>query len=174
MLLPARAPSERSSERFADARTYPVTVDGPDEDLEEIASTVRGAARRMTNAKRTVAEVLLTAPGHLTADEITRAVQDRQPDVSPSTVYRILEEFEELKIVVHAHLDQHAAVYHLAGTVHGHVTCEECGATFQIPASHFDALGKDLQRTFGFSLNRHHVAITGTCAHCQSVPVRDR
>lgn len=148
-------------------------MDGPDEDLEEIATTVRRAARRMTNAKRTVAEVLLAAPGHLTADEITRAVQDRQPDVSPSTVYRILEEFEELKIVVHAHLDQHAAVYHLAGAVHAHLTCEVCGATFEIPASHFDALGKDLQRTFGFSLNRHHVAITGTCAHCQSPPLLD-
>jgi len=30
-------------------------------------------------------------------------------------VYRILEEFEDLQIVVHAHLDQHAAVFHLAG-----------------------------------------------------------
>ncbi len=144
-------------------------MDEHGEDLEVIVSTIRGAGKRLTTAKRTVAEVLVAAPGHLTADELTRAVQDRQPDVSPSTVYRILEEFEELSIVVHAHLDQHAAVYHLAGTVHGHLTCEECGATFEIPASHFDALDKDLQRTFGFALNRHHTAITGACARCQSL-----
>jgi Fe2+ or Zn2+ uptake regulation protein len=149
-------------------------MDEHGDDLEAIASTIRGAAKRLTTAKRTVAEVLVAAPGHLTADEITRAVQDRQPDVSSSTVYRILEEFEELNIVVHAHLDQHAAVYHLAGTVHGHLTCEECGATFEIPASHFDALGKDLQRTYGFSLNRHHVAITGACARCQALRRRSR
>jgi Fe2+ or Zn2+ uptake regulation protein len=136
-------------------------------DVDEIVSAIRGADRRATVAKRTVAEVLVSAPGHLTADEITHEVQKRQPDVSPSTVYRILEEFETLQIVVHAHLDQHAAVYHLAGAVHGHLTCEQCGSTFEIPAAHFDVLSKDLQKTFGFLLNRHHVAVTGTCAYCQ-------
>jgi Fe2+ or Zn2+ uptake regulation protein len=37
----------------------------------------------------------------------------------------------------------------------------------QIPAAHFDALSKGLQKTYGFLLDRHHVAISGTCAHCQ-------
>jgi Fe2+ or Zn2+ uptake regulation protein len=119
-------------------------------DVDEIVSAIRGADRRATVAKRTVAEV-----------------QKRQPDVSPSTVYRILEEFETLQIVVHAHLDQHAAVYHLAGAVHGHLTCDQCGSTVEIPAAHFDLLSKDLQKTFGFLLDRHHVAVTGTCAYCQ-------
>jgi Fe2+ or Zn2+ uptake regulation protein len=83
-------------------------------------------------------------------------------------VYRILEELEALQIVVHAHLDQHAAVFHLAGAVHGHLSCDECGATFEVPAVHFDALSKDLMRTFGFMLDRHHMAVTGTCEYCQA------
>ncbi len=135
--------------------------------VDDIVSAVRGAAKRVTVAKRTVADVLVGATGHLTADEITQEVQKRQPEVSPSTVYRILEEFEALQLVVHAHLDQHAAVYHLAGAVHGHLTCEMCGDTIEIPAAHFDALSKDLQKTFGFLLDRHHVAVTGTCHDCQ-------
>ena len=139
----------------------------PENNVDEILSSVRGAAKRVTIAKRTVAEVLVNARGHLTVDEVTIAVQDRRPDVSPSTVYRILEEFEELKVVVHTHLSQSAAVYHLSGAVHGHLTCEQCNATVQIPAAHFDALSKDLQQSYGFMLDRHHVAISGTCAHCQ-------
>ena len=137
-------------------------------EVDDILSAIRGATKRVTVAKRTVAEVLVAAPGHLTAEEITYEVQKRQPDVSPSTVYRILEELEALAIVVHAHLDQHAAVFHLAGAVHGHLTCDECGTTFEIPAAHFDALSKDLQKTFGFRLDRHHVAVTGTCEYCQT------
>ena len=136
--------------------------------MEEIISTIRAAARRVTVPKRTVAEVLVESRGHLTADEITQAVQERQPDVSQSTVYRILEEFEALKIVVHSHMAQHAAVYHLAGSVHGHLICSECGITFEIPAVHFDCLGKNLQRSFGFMFDRHHVAITGVCRACQA------
>jgi len=137
-------------------------------DVNEILSAIRGATKRVTVAKRTVAEVLVAAPGHLTAEEITQEVQSRQPEVSPSTVYRILEELEALQIVVHAHLDQHAAVFHLAGAVHGHLSCDECGATFEVPAVHFDALSKDLMRTFGFMLDRHHMAVTGTCEYCQA------
>jgi Fe2+ or Zn2+ uptake regulation protein len=143
-------------------------MDGRADEVEELIFTIRDAAKRVTVAKRTLAEVLVDASNHLTADEITQEVQKRRPDVSPSTVYRILEEFGELGIVEHAHLDQHAAVYHLAGPVHGHFTCELCATTIEIPASHFDALEKDLLRDYGFVLNRHHVAITGTCAYCQT------
>ncbi len=140
----------------------------PRNTVDEILSAIRGAAGRVTVAKRTVAEVLVATSRHLTADEITSAVQERQPDVSPSTIYRILEEFEKLEIVVHAHLGQAAAVYHLSGAVHGHLTCEQCGLTLEIPAAHFDALSKELQRSYGFMLDRHHVAISGTCARCQA------
>jgi Fur family ferric uptake transcriptional regulator len=142
-------------------------VADPQDDVEEILSIIRGAAKRVTAAKRTVAEVLVAARGHLTVDEVTLAVQSRRPEVSPSTVYRILEEFEDLQIVVHSHLGQSAAVYHLSGAVHGHLTCVRCNLTVQIPAAHFDALSKGLQKTYGFLLDRHHVAISGTCAHCQ-------
>jgi Fur family transcriptional regulator, ferric uptake regulator len=135
--------------------------------LEEILSTIRGSARRVTVAKRRLAEVLVVAKGHRSADELTTAVQILAPEVSPSTVYRLLDEFEELGIVVHSHLGHAAAVYHLAGAVHGHLVCQHCGATEEIPAAHFDALSRDLVTTYGFLLDRHHVAISGTCAICR-------
>ncbi|MFI5036139.1 MAG: Fur family transcriptional regulator [Acidimicrobiales bacterium] len=134
---------------------------------EEILSRIRGSAKRVTGAKRRVAEVLVEAGGDLTADEVTQRVQGRSPDVSPSTVYRILEEFETLGIIVHAHLGRAAAVYHLAGTVHGHLVCERCGATVEIPSRDFDTLSRSLAASYGFVLDRHHVALSGTCAGCR-------
>ena len=133
----------------------------------EILSTLRAASKRITVPKRAVIAVLVEATDDLTADEITTRAQVRVVDVSTSTVYRILEEFEELGVVVHAHLGQSAAVYHLAGAAHGHLICELCGATTEISATHFDALSRDLRRHFGFALDRHHVAISGVCAQCQ-------
>ena len=138
----------------------------PDE--ETILSAIRGATKRVTVAKRTVAHVLAHASGHLTADEITLAVQRLRPEVSPSTIYRILEEFEELDLVVHAHLGQPAVVYHLTGVVHGHLTCEQCQTTVEIPSSHFDALSRVLLSHYGFQLDRHHVALSGRCAFCRA------
>ncbi len=145
-----------------------------DSALDKILARIRHADHRVTEAKRTVVEILLSADGHLNAEAITIAVQERRPEVSPSTVYRILEEFEDLDIVVHAHLGQAAAVYHLAGAVHGHLTCEVCKKTFEIPAAHFDALSKDLHNVYGFHLDRHHVALSGTCADCREEHIRAR
>ena len=78
--------------------------------VDTLLSAVRKNGHRVTTAKRTVAEVLTEVNGDLTADILTSAVQTRHPEVSQSTIYRILEEFEELGIVVHAHLGQSAAV----------------------------------------------------------------
>ncbi len=140
-----------------------------DERLNEILTVLRRGAKRVTAAKRVVATVLLEADRHLTAEELSILALRRQPDISSSTIYRILEEFESLGIVVHAHLGQGAAVFHLAGSEHAHLTCDECGATLEVAAHHFDALGRELYSSYGFTLNRHHVAISGTCDSCREI-----
>jgi Fur family ferric uptake transcriptional regulator len=124
---------------------------------EEVLATLREHAKRITAPKRAVVEVLVSADDHLTADEVTQRVQQLRPDVSPSTVYRILEELDDLALVVHSHAGQAAAVFHLAGRSHGHVTCENCHVTF----------ARELNSTLGFVLDRHHVVLSGLCAHCQ-------
>ncbi len=134
---------------------------------DEIIADIRAAGRRVTVAKRRLIEVLVAAREHLSADELTALVQRDEPDVSPSTVYRLLDEFEELGLVEHSHLGHAAAVYHLTGRAHGHLVCLGCGVTLEIPAGHFDALSRTLLEEYGFELDRHHVAISGTCASCR-------
>ncbi len=135
---------------------------------EEVLDTLRRHAKRITAPKRAVVEVLLAGADHLTADEVTREVQRVRPDVSPSTVYRILEELEDLGLVVHSHAGHAAAVYHLAGRSHGHVTCEICHVTFEVPTHVFDRMARDLDELLGFDLDPHHVALAGVCAPCRA------
>ena len=134
---------------------------------EEVLSTLRQHAKRITAPKRAVIEVMVGAQDHLTADEVTQRVQQLRPDVSPSTVYRILEELEDLHVVVHSHTGHAAAVYHLAGQSHGHVTCAQCHVTFEVTSQIYDRLARELMSVHGFELDRHHVALSGLCAHCR-------
>ncbi len=135
---------------------------------DEVLDTLRRHAKRITTAKRAVVGVLVDSRDHLTAEEVTREVQRSWPDVSPSTVYRILEELEDLALVVHSHAGHAAAVYHLAGRSHGHVTCEACHVTFEVPSDVFDLMAHELEASFGFELDRHHVALAGVCAACRT------
>ncbi len=135
---------------------------------EEVLAVLRENAKRITAPKRAVVDVLVSADDHLTADEVTRRVQQSRPEVSPSTDYRILAPLEGLLLVVHSHAGQAAAVYHLAGRSHGHVTCERCHVTFEVSSNVFDRLARELMASDGFELDRHHVALSGICARCRA------
>lgn len=135
---------------------------------DEVLEVLRQHAKRITNPKRAVVDVLVSADDHLTVDEVTQRVQLQRPDVSPSTVYRILEELEDLELVVHSHAGHAAAVYHLAGRSHGHVTCEICHSTYEVSSDVFDLLARELKSSLGFELDQHHVALSGVCSHCGS------
>lgn len=137
--------------------------------VEALLTLVRGHGKRVTSAKRAVVSVLVASEGHLTAEEVTAAVQSERPDVSPSTVYRILDELGELAVVTHSHAGHGAAEYHLAEHAHAHVTCESCHTTFEVPSSAFDRLAEELRDSNGFVLDRHHVALSGRCARCQGL-----
>lgn len=134
---------------------------------DEVISILRRHAKRITAPKRAVVQVLVDAEGHLTADEITRRAQILRHDVSPSTVYRILEELEDLALVVHSHTGHAAAVYHLTGQSHGHVTCVVCHVTFEVSSDAFNRLANELMSSLDFELDRHHVALSGICAACR-------
>ncbi len=134
---------------------------------DEVLSALRRHAKRITAPKRAVVQVLVDAAGHLTADEITCRAQILRGDVSPSTVYRILEELEDLALVVHSHTGHAAAVYHLTGQSHGHVTCVICHVTFEVSSDAFNRLANELMSSLDFELDRHHVALSGVCAACR-------
>ncbi len=128
---------------------------------------IRSHGGRVTAVKRAVLNTLISAPQHLSVETLTGSVQQVAPDTSASTVYRILEELEGLGIVVHSHLGHTAAVYHLSGLVHGHLSCVRCAETIEIPASFFSTIADRVSGDYGFTLDEHHLALSGTCARCQ-------
>jgi Fur family ferric uptake transcriptional regulator len=136
--------------------------------VDQVLSALRNEGKRITQAKRAVVSVLVSAEAHLTAEMITANVQHEVEDISPSTVYRILEELEEFGLVEHTHAGHLAASYHLTGRDHGHVTCENCQVTFEVPNELFDRFSRELRVATGFSLDRHHVALSGTCEECSN------
>lgn len=104
--------------------------------------------------------------GHPTAEELTADVNRLQPDVDKSTVYRFLDELEQLGIIDHVHLGHGPAVYHFGDQSHHHLVCEACGTVVEVPIEAFLNLRKRLQADFGFALSARHFAVSGTCKGC--------
>lgn len=136
--------------------------------MEDVLDLVRERGGRVTSARRLLLEVLFAADGHRTAEELAAAVQARAPDIHISTIYRNLDDFENLGVVLHAHLGHGPATYHLTATAHCHLVCEVCDAVIEIPDRAFAGLAKAVRSSFGFDIDPHHFAILGRCQLCRN------
>ena len=142
---------------------------GDDDRLDGILRLLRQRGGRLTIARRAIISALLDAEGHVTADDLTAAVQRAYPEVHLTTIYRCLDTLEELGVVEHVHLGHGRAVYHLATQTHQHLVCEQCQAVVEVPDSLFADLGRRLQAEYGFAIRPNHFAVLGRCAACRAV-----
>jgi Fe2+ or Zn2+ uptake regulation protein len=136
------------------------------ESVDQVLGLVRARGGRATATRRILLEVLFEAGEHLTAEELTRTVQLRAPDVHLSTIYRNLEELQELGVLAHTHLGHGPATYQLATMAHAHLLCESCGTSYEAPDELFRGLAAAALDRFGFAIDPHHFAILGRCADC--------
>lgn len=135
--------------------------------IDAVLELLRARGGRVTSPRRAILEALMAREGHLTAEQLTSAVHDRQPDVDMSTVYRFLDELEKMGVIDHVHLGHGPAVYHFADDGHHHLVCEICGNVQEVPATTFDALRRRLRADFNFELHARHFAAPGRCENCE-------
>jgi Fur family transcriptional regulator, ferric uptake regulator len=134
--------------------------------VDDVLALVRARGGRATPSRRILLEVLFDSADHLNAEELAAAVQARAPDVHLSTIYRNVEDLQQLGVVVHTHLGHGPATYQLAPLAHAHFICEACGARLQADDDLFEGLAKAARARFGFSIDPHHFAMLGRCAEC--------
>jgi Fe2+ or Zn2+ uptake regulation protein len=138
----------------------------PDGRLEGILGRLRERGGKVTRPRRAIITALLETDQHVTAEVLVDAVRRDNPAIHLSTVYRTLDALTEMGVINHVHLGHGPAVYHLADDVHHHLVCDGCGAIIQLPANTFDALGRRVERDYGFRLDAHHFALGGRCRNC--------
>ncbi|HEV3212847.1 MAG TPA: transcriptional repressor [Acidimicrobiales bacterium] len=131
-----------------------------------VLDLVRAQGGRATPSKRVLLEVLFDAEDHLSVEALAEAVQARIPDVHLSTIYRNLEDLQELGVIVHSHLGHGPATYQLATLAHAHFICEVCGKAVEAPDAMFAGLAKTAKAELGFTIDPHHFAILGRCGDC--------
>lgn len=138
--------------------------------VDEALAMVRSKGGRITTTRRLLIEILFKENGHLTVDELASEVRQQAPTIHISTIYRTLEDLERLGLVVHTHVGHGPSAYHLASHItslaHGHFICGECGSVSEVPSAFFKELSTLAREHFGFSIDIHHLALSGRCRNC--------
>jgi Fur family transcriptional regulator, ferric uptake regulator len=138
-------------------------------EVDAIRDRLRLRGLRWTPQRRTLVDVLTESRGHVTGAELVDRCRARDPETTPSTVYRTLDVLEELGFVSHSHgLDGREEYHVLPDGDHGHLYCTRCGGAWEIEPGEADELVRTLAAARGFDVDLSHVSIAGVCADCRA------
>jgi Fur family ferric uptake transcriptional regulator len=152
-----------------------MTIAGsPDARWTGIREELHARGLRWTPQRRLILDVLAATHGHVTGSEIVERCRARDPETTPSTVYRTLDVLEELGYLHHSHGADGREEYHvLPQSEHAHLHCEECGRSWEVEPAEAGELVAGLQRVRGFRVHVGHLTISGRCADCSASSASD-
>ncbi|MGD2042628.1 MAG: Fur family transcriptional regulator [Acidimicrobiia bacterium] len=123
---------------------------------------------RLTSPRWLVWSVLRAANSHLTAEEIATRVNQVDPTVSISSVYRSLTLFEDLDLVRESHLgiDESARWEIAHPDDHFHMVCRKCGSVDHHVGELVEQIRSHLGEHHEFLADNVDLVVTGICKDC--------
>jgi len=150
------------------------TIDalGPNRDsawVEHALVALGDAGYHRGGARLAVIELLARQDCAMTAIEIDDQLRATNQAISRASVYRTLEQLEELKLVQRLEMGRGMASYERiepSGEHHHHVVCENCGRVEPFEDRGLErAIGR-LEDRVGFEVSEHEVVLRGRCPRC--------
>lgn len=127
--------------------------------------------RRVSAARRVIAEQAARMDGVFTAESLHARVVAARPGIGLATVYRALAAMADAGYIVRVGERDGAALYAVCGHPghHHHAVCERCGAIAPVECAFSPSALPP-----GFAMTRHDVAIYGVCSACRDASGGDR
>ena len=140
--------------------------------IQEATRALRSAGGRMTAQRRLILETLESLSGHQTAEEVYALVQERDPRLNASTVYRTLAWLEGAGLVSHCHLDsgpdgERSERYDPVTPVeHHHFICTGCGQVIEFAAPQIVPIKAEYAAQHGVTIEKAALTLYGLCTQC--------
>ena len=121
-----------------------------------------------TNA-RAILDVVRASQNHPTALEVYEAVRPARPRIGLATVYRILHQLTEQRLIKELGQDVECSRYDANTHRHDHAICTGCGALLDVPLDiqMSSELLQAAAQAAGIELVSHEVRLYGRCLSCQ-------
>lgn len=123
----------------------------------------------VTAQRLAIAEVLLTADRHLSAEEIAAEVSARGRKVGTATVYRTIDTLLESGLITERDFGEGFRRFEPTRDVpnHEHLVCTQCGKVEEFRDERLERMTTIVAESRGFARQRHRLVIHGICSDCQ-------
>jgi Fur family transcriptional regulator, ferric uptake regulator len=136
---------------------------------EHALEALQGAGYRRGGARTAVVEALARHDCAVTALELDDELRRDKPGVGRASVYRALEQLEQLGLVQRLEVARGVAGYERvepSGHHHHHAICRRCGRMVPFEDSRLEQAIDRVSDRVRFEVTDHDVVLRGLCDHC--------
>jgi Fur family transcriptional regulator, ferric uptake regulator len=136
---------------------------------EQAAQALTDAGYRRGGARRAILELLDEQACALSAIEIQRALSRRNRDVSRASVYRVMEELEEIGLIQRVEVGHGMVRYEAVRRGRGHhhhLVCDHCGRLEPFTDEGLERAIRRLSDRLPLRVSEHEIVIHGACTSC--------
>jgi len=122
---------------------------------------------RVTRQRQTILDSICEANGHATIADIYFRAKKFDQGIDRSTIYRTLDVFVKLGLVIYGENVNGERVYELVKEQqHHHLICKECGNDVGIDNQVVDDFYQNLKHIYSYEVNMDHLIVFGICSNC--------
>jgi Fur family ferric uptake transcriptional regulator len=145
----------------------PTAIDSPW--AEHARAALRSAGLRRGGARSAVIEALARRDCAVTALELDDELRRRRPPVGRASVYRALEQLEQLGLVQRLEVSRGVAGFERVepgGHHHHHAICRRCGRMVPFEDAGLERAIHRVSEEVRFDVTEHDVVLRGLCDRC--------
>jgi Fur family transcriptional regulator, ferric uptake regulator len=134
-----------------------------------VRNALGDAGYRLTEARRSIADLIARREGHFTAADLVADARERRLGIGRATIFRTLDVLAELRAVERLDLPTGEHAYVACEPVHHHhVVCSNCGASRDVDDAGWRAVVGDIERRTGYQIDGHRLELFGRCPACHT------
>lgn len=145
---------------------------------EENVKLLKKVGLKVTEPRLTILELMQQTREqmqHFSAEDIYKLLLDKQSEIGLATVYRVLNQFEEVGILTRHNFDANKAVYELnMNHQHDHIICMDCGKVFEFKDSEIELRQREISQQHGIELANHSLYLYGKCSNIQKCDEKEK
>ena len=126
---------------------------------------------KITPKRKAAIELFLKKKGYLSPQEVLEKLGGHFPGISSSTVYRILEELQDIGILIKIEHEDRQLYYFLCRIPdqhHHHFICRKCRRVEEVDLCNFEEFERFISKNLNCKVENHSVQLGGLCSRCKS------
>jgi Fur family ferric uptake transcriptional regulator len=122
---------------------------------------------KRTRQREVILDAFLSAPGHVTNEQLHQSLRGDNPSIGYTTVYRTMKLLCDAGLAQERHFDGGVTRYEVAHQHHDHMVCVKCGRIVEFENRIIEVSQEQIAAEYGFRVLHHRHELYGYCADCR-------